>query len=98
MGLFGYVRPTRGAVTSTAAKKAARQRSRDRCERCGVYPAREFHHVTYERHGNEFPSDLEHLCADCHRSVHFDANGTFWLFEDEKLAHWETYHTAMEKD
>ena len=34
------------------------------------------HHLTYERRGFETPNDLEVLCADCHREVHFALDQT----------------------
>lgn len=44
-----------------------------KCERCGcVRPANKLHihHLTYERLGNEEPSDLEILCPLCHMHEH----------------------------
>ena len=67
------------------------------CERCASAPAREFHHRTYERQGHEKPDDIEHLCSECHRSIHFDAIGNFWLDESEKLDYWSAYEKEMEK-
>lgn len=36
-----------------------------RCQECGAQ-ATDVHHVTYERLGNEQPSDLRALCRPCH--------------------------------
>lgn len=37
------------------------------CERCGAASVGlEVHHVTYERLGNELPSDVLVLCHRCH--------------------------------
>jgi hypothetical protein len=37
------------------------------CERCGEEGVLYLHHKTYERLGEELPSDLELLCGDCHK-------------------------------
>jgi 5-methylcytosine-specific restriction endonuclease McrA len=51
-----------------ATRAVALKRAGGRCERCGA-PAREVHHLTYERVGAERPEDLQALCAPCHRTV-----------------------------
>ena len=43
-----------------------------KCERCGINgpSARlEVHHLTYDRLGNELPSDLSVLCPRCHQEA-----------------------------
>ena len=42
------------------------------CEGCGTEPAREVHHLTYQRVGHEMLFDLVAVCADCHRAIHPD--------------------------
>lgn len=38
---------------------------------CGE-PATDAHHLTYEHLGDEFPDELEALCAACHERAHHD--------------------------
>lgn len=45
------------------------------CERCGLFPGMskqklEVHHKNYHRLGREEMSDLEVLCAKCHKKEH----------------------------
>lgn len=40
------------------------------CEGCGVRPAVQVHHKTYERLGREELADLTPLCATCHAGEH----------------------------
>ncbi len=40
-----------------------------RCVHCRKVPPTEVHHVTYERLGNERPSDLVALCHECHEKA-----------------------------
>lgn len=40
------------------------------CQCCGATHSLEVHHITYERLGNETPSDLVILCRSCHQLVH----------------------------
>jgi 5-methylcytosine-specific restriction endonuclease McrA len=40
------------------------------CQRCGRAPAREAHHLTYDRLGFERDDDLQALCKACHRAAH----------------------------
>lgn len=47
-----------------------RRRNGGMCERCGERKGREVHHKTYERVGNELPSDLIHVCEYCHQLRH----------------------------
>jgi hypothetical protein len=51
-----------------ARRTEALQQAGGHCQRCGA-PAREVHHLTYERVGAERPEDLQALCAPCHRTA-----------------------------
>jgi phage terminase large subunit GpA-like protein len=49
-----------------------KKRARGRCERCGPHVIQvggpyHVHHLTYDRFMNEPLSDLQYLCANCHR-------------------------------
>lgn len=88
-----------------ATRAAVVTRSQGRCEDCGE-PASEMHHLTYETvlagdivdiFGREAPSDLAHLCHDCHRARHRDVNGTYWREQDERAAYWATYESEMDR-
>jgi hypothetical protein len=46
-------------------REAVRERSGDRCERCGG-PQQAVHHLTYERIGHELLEDLQAVCDPCH--------------------------------
>lgn len=53
-------------------------RAGGRCERCNVMPINEslqVHHLTYERIGEELPTDLMVLCSTCHMSIHASGIG-----------------------
>jgi hypothetical protein len=89
-----------------ATRQAVAARSGGRCEECGDAPATEMHHVTYQTwmsgelldmFGRETPSDLRHLCHQCHRARHRDAAGNYWREEDECAAYWATYYDEMER-
>jgi 5-methylcytosine-specific restriction endonuclease McrA len=45
------------------------KRARGLCELCGQHEAREAHHTTYERIGEERPDDMMALCRRCHQHV-----------------------------
>lgn len=47
-------------------KNAVRERSGGVCERCGLAPHTQTHHLTYERLGNERLEDLQGVCRGCH--------------------------------
>ena len=49
------------------------KRARGVCELCQQAEAREAHHTTYERVGEEKPDDMVALCRRCHQ--HVTANG-----------------------
>ena len=59
-------RRTRAAALLRAGHRCSLDASHDR--------DLEAHHATYERRGEELPSDVVVLCADCHRTFHA-ANG-----------------------
>lgn len=44
--------------------------ARKRCEFCGGKKWLNIHHLSYERLGNELPTDLVVLCKLCHFSFH----------------------------
>jgi hypothetical protein len=47
-----------------------------RCEECKTYHrVLDAHHLTYERRGQELPTDLRVLCRDCHERVHESPKG-----------------------
>ena len=46
------------------------QRCRNTCEGCGIAPATQVHHATYQHLGDEFLWELRGLCRDCHRRFH----------------------------
>jgi hypothetical protein len=46
-------------------REAVRERSGDKCERCGG-PQQAVHHLTYERIGHEELTDLQAVCNPCH--------------------------------
>jgi 5-methylcytosine-specific restriction endonuclease McrA len=50
-------------------REAVSYRCKGKCERCGNFGS-ELHHRKYERLGRERPTDLEWLCAECHRRIH----------------------------
>ena len=45
-------------------------RCRGICERCGLWPVVNVHHLTYERLGDEPLSDLLGVCVRCHEELH----------------------------
>lgn len=52
-------------VRSHAIERADR-----RCQQCFSRDRLEVHHMTYERRGEERPTDLIVLCHDCHQRRH----------------------------
>lgn len=88
-----------------ATRAAVFKRSGGRCEDCGE-PATDMHHRTYEAFvagdlvdifGRETPSDLDHLCRECHRARHRDAAGNYWREQDERAGYWANYYNEMER-
>lgn len=51
-------------------RRHALARGEYRCEECDAGSSLDVHHRTYERLGEELPSDLEVLCRSCHRWRH----------------------------
>lgn len=45
-------------------------RSKGACERCGLWPVVNVHHLSYRNVGNEPLSDLLGVCSRCHRDLH----------------------------
>lgn len=43
-----------------------------RCQRCDARRELQVHHLSYERLGAEWDTDLEVLCRSCHEGHHFD--------------------------
>lgn len=54
------------------------------CQRCSARRDLQVHHLTYERLGREWDSDLEVVCRECHEGEHVqemhDAGGTQRLY------------------
>jgi 5-methylcytosine-specific restriction endonuclease McrA len=46
------------------------KRSGGLCEGCGVRPAHQVHHLTYEHMGDEFLWELQAVCKVCHGRCH----------------------------
>ena len=61
------------------------RRARNLCEKCGKRRARQVHHLTYERLGDEKLEDLEAVCAPCHHSYHPDK----WELKPRPIYAWE---------
>ena len=40
------------------------------CQRCEKNMARDVHHLTYERLGEEELEDLQAICRECHEFIH----------------------------
>ena len=45
------------------------------CQGCGIQPAEQVHHLTYQNIGNEFLWELRAVCKDCHERVHSEDMG-----------------------
>lgn len=60
-----YIRSEEWAAKANAAKKRAGYRCQV-CNRSSKEVVLDAHHRTYERLGNELPSDITVLCRDCH--------------------------------
>ncbi len=60
--------------TWQAKRKLVFERANYKCEGCGMHPAQEIHHLTYERRFFEMLFDLVALCPSCHSLIHFDKN------------------------
>ena len=53
---------------------AAKERAGHRCQVCYSPDQLDAHHRTYERLGNELPSDITVLCRNCHTTFHKNGN------------------------
>lgn len=53
-----------------AKRQAVMRRANDICEGCGLAPATEVHHFTYDNIYQEFLWDLAALCRRCHERQH----------------------------
>jgi hypothetical protein len=73
-------------------RRAVLLRAGDRCELCRFRQATQVHHLTYERIGDEWLSDLIAVCRDCHELEHdeeseegcearFDSAGEWFFFD-----------------
>ena len=60
-------------------------RSNGACEACGVKPAKEVHHRTYERVGCESLLDLVAVCEDCHHKIHFGIQSSAFSSLDVRM-------------
>jgi len=60
-------------------------RSSGACEACGVKPAKEVHHRTYERVGCESLLDLVAVCEDCHHKIHFGIQSSAFSSLDVRM-------------
>lgn len=58
-----------------AIRLRALKRVKYRCQVCNKKTVLNVHHRTYERRGNEKPSDLVVLCSGCHKLYHFPTGG-----------------------
>ena len=47
-------------------RQEVRARSGGKCDRCKIRDMASVHHTTYERLGNELPTDLLAVCKPCH--------------------------------
>ena len=51
-------------------RKEALRRAKYRCQLCNESTALHVHHNTYERRGQELPSDVIAICRSCHEKQH----------------------------
>lgn len=68
-----YIRSERWAEKRAMILK----RCGHKCEGCGMNPATQVHHLTYEHLGDELLFELVGLCRDCHERVHGIENEEF---------------------
>jgi hypothetical protein len=73
MGLYAQHSPEYDAYIGSpeweVRRAAAMKKANNICERCGVsFEPKELdvHHLTYDRLGHEWPSDLKVVCRRCH--------------------------------
>ena len=53
-----------------SVRKNALKRARYKCQACNSSGELHVHHKTYDHLGQEWPSDLLVVCADCHAKIH----------------------------
>lgn len=63
---YAYIRSPEWRAKADAAKARAEWR----CQLCYSTGPLDAHHRTYERLGNELPSDITVLCSECHKRHH----------------------------
>lgn len=68
------------------ARLGALRRDGYRCVRCGAGERLEVHHKTYVRLGQEWVSDLQTLCKQCHQHVHGKTKKNFNPFQGSQNA------------
>ena len=83
-------------------RKIVRERG-NMCERCGSAGLLHLHHKTYDRLGEELPSDLELVCVDCHkiadeeRSQQARYDAAFETYASKKYGdRWESWKDISE--
>lgn len=53
-----------------ALRELVMRRAGGTCEGCGVRPAVQVHHLTYDHLGDEFLWELRAVCVPCHERIH----------------------------
>jgi hypothetical protein len=61
---------TRRSPRWTALCRLVMARCDRTCEGCGIRPAIQVHHMTYEHLGDEFLWELRGVCRECHERFH----------------------------
>lgn len=67
-----------------AKRKRALLRAQYRCQKCRSPKRLDVHHLTYERLGHEWDTDLVVLCRKCHDQVHGKTTRRVWLRIDAR--------------
>lgn len=66
-----YAEYLQGSHWRDEVRPAALKRAADKCQLCGAQDiSLHVHHNSYERLGNELPTDLVVLCENCHARFH----------------------------
>lgn len=73
-------------------REAVKKRAKGKCERCGLLPLRDVHHLTYAHIGSEPLEDLQGICKPCHEYE----SGVF-PFDPNDIADWASA-TAFPQD
>jgi 5-methylcytosine-specific restriction endonuclease McrA len=58
-----------------ARRRLVLKRANGMCEGCGLRPAAQVHHLTYQHVGAEFLWELRAVCLECHQALHPGGNG-----------------------